>query len=83
MRIESTLITWIIIGIIMIHQLSSRSGGRKLPPTPRNPSALHFGAVGAAVMAATQRPPNTGQHLTGYSRICLFFYRMQQYYFLL
>ena len=29
MRIESTLITWIIISIIMIHQLSSGSGGRK------------------------------------------------------
>lgn len=44
-----------------------RSGGRRLPPTPRNPSTLNFGVVGAVVMA-TQRhprdrsPSSAGQH---------------------
>lgn len=41
-----------------------RSGGRRLPPTPRNPSTLNFGVVGAVVMA-TQRAPHspTSAHL--------------------
>lgn len=34
-----------------------RTGGRRLPPTPRNPSTLNFGVVGAVVMAAAQRAP--------------------------
>ncbi|XP_046452681.1 voltage-dependent calcium channel type A subunit alpha-1-like isoform X11 [Daphnia pulex] len=43
-----------------------RSGGRRLPPTPRNPSTLNFGVVGAVVMA-TQRAPHspTSAHLGG------------------
>nr|CAH0109633.1 unnamed protein product [Daphnia galeata] len=43
-----------------------RSGGRRLPPTPRNPSTLNFGVVGAVVMA-TQRAPHspTSAHLSG------------------
>jgi len=42
-----------------------RSGGRRLPPTPRNPSTLNYGAVGAVVMATQRAPRNTSGHLTG------------------
>ena len=48
-----------------------RSGGRRLPPTPRNPSTLNFGVVGAVVMA-TQRASHspTSAHL-GIHNVCL------------
>ncbi|KZS08153.1 Voltage-dependent calcium channel type A subunit alpha-1 [Daphnia magna] len=41
-----------------------RSGGRRLPPTPRNPSTLNFGVAGAVVMATQrstrERSPTSG-----------------------
>lgn len=47
-----------------------RTGGRRLPPTPKKPSTLHFGAVGSVVMAAQRNPrdrhmPGNGKNFHG------------------
>jgi len=45
-----------------------RTGGRRLPPTPRKPSTLNLGVVGSVVLA-TQRLPRspTAPHISGTS----------------
>ena len=50
-----------------------RTGGRRLPPTPRKPSTLNLGVVGSVVLA-TQRLPRspTAPHISGTSARCFF-----------
>jgi len=43
-----------------------RTGGRKLPPTPRKPSTLNLGVVGTVVLAAQRgNREHTARHRTG------------------
>jgi len=48
-----------------------RTGGRKLPPTPRKPSTLNLGVVGTVVLAAQRgNREHTARHRTGIDLFC-------------